>query len=132
MSLVLCTGCFDVLHVGHLYHLEAARQCGDHLVVGITADAFISKGPGRPVFPEERRAELVRALRIVDRTIVYSEPVPLALIRMLRPDVYVKGKEYEGRLPEQALVESLGGRVVFTDTPVYSSTKILETLCTSA
>jgi len=129
VKVVLATGCFDVLHVGHLYHLQAARQLGDFLVVGVTADEFIDKGPGRPVFDEQQRAELVRALQIVDLTIVYSETVPLELIRTLRPTVYVKGKEYEGRLPEQALVESLGGRVVFTDTPVYSSTKILEKLC---
>lgn len=129
MSVVLATGCFDIFHVGHLYYLQAARALGDRLIVGVTGDEYVNKGPRRPVFNEVQRAEMLAELRCVDDVIVYHELVPMGLIRILRPDVYVKGREYSGRLPEQTLVESLCGRVVFTDTPVYSSTKILEKLC---
>jgi len=128
MKLVLATGCFDILHVGHLYYLEEAKKHGDHLLVGIPADEYVRKGPGRPVFSQNERAKLLRALRVVDRVIVYREEIPFGLIDLMRPEVYVKGKEYEGRLPEQELVEYYGGKVVFADTPVYSSTKLVEHL----
>jgi len=129
VTVVLATGCFDILHIGHVYYLQAARALGDRLIVGVTGDAYVNKGPHRPVFSEERRALMLRELRCVDEVRIYQELVPMFLIRSVRPQIYVKGQEYVGRLPEQALVESLGGRVVFTDTPVYSSTKILERVC---
>lgn len=125
MKTVLCNGCFDVFHYGHLAHLEAARQHGDRLVVALTSDEFVNKGPGRPVFKEEQRAAILRALRCVDDVILSHEAIPYGIIQAVRPDVYAKGKEYEGKLPEQKLVEELGGRVVFTDTVVYSSTALL-------
>jgi len=125
LRVVLCNGCFDVIHYGHLAHLVAARKLGDRLVVALTADEFVNKGPGRPVFKEEQRAEMLRALRCVDQVVIYREPIPYGVIRQVRPNIYAKGKEYEGRLPEQKLVEELGGRVVFTDTVVYSSTALL-------
>lgn len=125
-GLVLACGCFDILHWGHLVHLYAARAHGTRLVVALTGDAFVAKGPGRPVFDADKRKAMLLALRCVDDVIVSDAPRPDALIRLLRPAVYVKHKEYEGRLPEQALVESLGGRVVFTDTPKFSSTGLLK------
>ncbi len=125
MITVLAGGCFDILHIGHVAHLKAARALGDRLVVALTADDFVNKGPGRPVFSENVRAELLRELRCVDEVIVSHEPVPNTVIQAVRPQVYVKGREYAGRLPEQALVESLGGRVEFTDTAVFSSTALL-------
>lgn len=125
MITVLASGCFDILHYGHLAHLEAARALGDRLVVALTADEFIRKGPGRPVFSAEKRERMLRALRCVDDVMLYREKIPYGVIRALRPQIYAKGREYEGRLPEQALVEELGGRVVFTDTVVFSSTALL-------
>jgi rfaE bifunctional protein nucleotidyltransferase chain/domain len=122
---VLAGGCFDVLHVGHIAHLRAARAMGDRLVVALTADEFVNKGPGRPVFNEQARADVLRELRCVDEVIISSEPVPLAVIQAVRPQIYAKGREYAGRLAEQALVESLGGRAAFTDTAVFSSTALL-------
>lgn len=128
MRTVLVNGCFDVLHWGHLLHLKMARDMGDHLIVALTANEFVDKGPGRPIFNEEKRAAMLLELRCVDAVIIYREPVPLDTIRRVRPAVYVKGKEYEGRLPEQALVEELGGRVEFTDAPTWSSTETVKRL----
>ena len=125
---MLCTGCFDILHVGHLYYLKAAKYLGDMLVVGVTGDDYISKGPGRPVFLEEQRAFMLEELRCVDVVKIYHEKIPYDLISKIKPSVYAKGSEYRGKLPEQELVESLGGRCEFIDTPVYSSTKLLEVL----
>lgn len=127
MKLVLCSGCFDVLHVGHVLHLQAAKEQGDRLVVALAADRHVHKGPGRPVNTAWKREMVLRELRSVDDVVVYDEPVPFGVIRLLKPDVYVKGIDYFGRhIPEQELVESLGGRVVFTTTAKYSSSEILE------
>ena len=91
--------------------------------MAVTMDQCIDKGPGRPAFPLNERMDIIRALAIVDEVIPMQNG--LDAIKRVRPDVYVKGKEYEGRLPEQELVEFYGGRVVFTETPRYSSTEIL-------
>ncbi len=120
---VLASGVFDPLHWGHLKHLQAAKELGDWLIVAVTADRFVNKGLGRPVFNQDQRAEMVRALKIVDNVAIVESGEEA--IRIIKPDIFVKGKEYEGRLPEQSLVESFGGRVVFTDGPVYSSTALL-------
>ena len=93
------------------------------LIVAVTKDEFIDKGPGRPAFPLEERMAIIKALAIVDEVI--PSDTGLQAVKQVKPDVYVKGKEYENKLPEKALVEFYGGRVVFTDTPTYSSTAIL-------
>jgi cytidyltransferase-like protein len=103
--------------------LEEAKKLGDWLVVGVTADHAINKGPGRPIFPQEERAAMVRALRCVDDVAIVNNGEEA--IRIVRPDVFVKGVEYVGRLKEQELVESLGGRCVFLGEPIYSSTKLV-------
>lgn len=123
MRLVFANGVFDPFHVGHLYHLEEAKRQGDFLLVGVAADKAIQKGPGRPLFNAEERARVVRALRIVDDVAIIEDV--FEALRVIRPDVYVKGVEYEGKLKEQSLVESLGGRVHFTTGKVYSSTKLV-------
>ena len=121
----MCSGVFDIFHVGHLDYLKAAKRLGVHLLVGVTADKHVRKGPGRPVFNQIQRASMLRALRCVDEVIVYDEPIPYDLILKYKPDIYAKGREYEGRLPEQGMVEALGSRVVFIDTPVYSSSELV-------
>jgi D-beta-D-heptose 7-phosphate kinase/D-beta-D-heptose 1-phosphate adenosyltransferase len=120
---VLANGCFDPFHYGHLRYLQEARKLGDVLIVAVTADAQVNKGPGRPAFPLEERMAIIRALAIVDEVIAADNG--LEAVKQVKPDVYVKGKEYENKLPEKALVEFYGGRVVFTDSPKYSSTAIL-------
>lgn len=120
---MLANGCWDPLHYGHLKHLEAAKKLGDWLVVAVTADHAINKGPGRPIFPQEQRAEMVRALRCVDDVAIVNSGEEA--VRIIKPDVFVKGVEYAGRLKEQELVESFGGRCVYLGEPLYSSTRLI-------
>jgi len=130
-ALVHCHGCFDIVHPGHIRHLRQARGLGDALLVSVTGDAGIAKGTGRPLIPEELRAENLAALDCVD--LVYVEPAPTAegLLRLVQPDVYVKGKEYESNndprfLAEREAVERAGGRVVFSSGDVvFSSTALI-------
>lgn len=113
--LVLTNGTFDVLHVGHVRYLEAARAMGDILVVGINSDESVRgyKGPGRPVVPQDERAEIVAALRCVDYAVVFDEPTATALVEALQPEVYAKGGDYDGSkpLPEAEAVRRYGGEV---------------------
>ena len=113
--LVLTNGTFDVLHVGHVRYLETARGMGDILVVGINSDASVRgyKGPGRPVVPQDERAEIVAALRCVDYATVFDEPTAERLVEALQPEVYVKGGDYSGTkpLPEAEVVRRYGGEV---------------------
>jgi len=116
LRLVLTNGTFDVLHIGHVRYLQEARSLGDLLLVGINSDESVRgyKGPGRPVVPQDERAELVAALRCVDYTVIFNEPTASELVAALRPDVYVKGGDYgtSGKdLPEARIVQSYGGEV---------------------
>jgi len=124
--LVLANGCFDLLHVGHVRYLQAARSLGDALVVGLNSDASVRrlKGPGRPVMPAAERAELVAAVRGVDAVVVFEEDSADALIERLRPDVHAKGTDYtEQSVPERGTVESVGARVAIAGDPKTHSTK---------
>lgn len=129
-----CHGCFDIVHPGHIRHLREAASHADRLVVSVTPDRFIDKGPGRPMFDERLRAEQLAALSFVDWVLINEHPTAAELLEELAPDVYVKGAEYAtNRDPrferEREIVERHGGRVVFSgDEVVYSSTAIIETL----
>lgn len=131
---VLTNGCFDVLHAGHVHYLAQARELGDRLVVGVNSDESVRaiKGPGRPVNPAADRVRVLAALSSVDYVCEFPELTPHRLIRMVRPDVYVKGGDYAGGVPEQQLVTSLGGRVEILDlVPGRSTTALLERVRTS-
>lgn len=130
LKLVQCHGCFDIVHPGHIRHLRQAKALGDVLLVSITGDDTMKKGTGRPLIPQELRAENLAALDFVD--FVFIEPGPTAtdLLEWVRPDVYVKGKEYEfnndprfGK--ERETVERHGGRVVFSSGDVVFSSSAL-------
>jgi rfaE bifunctional protein nucleotidyltransferase chain/domain len=116
---VWTNGCFDLLHLGHVRSLHAARVMGDVLVVGVNSDASVRrlKGAGRPIHPARERAELVAALACVDHVVVFDDDTPEECIRLLRPSVHCKGADYappNGKaIPEASLVESYGGRVAF-------------------
>ncbi|MAG55540.1 MAG: D-glycero-beta-D-manno-heptose 1-phosphate adenylyltransferase [Planctomycetes bacterium] len=118
--IVLSNGTFDLLHVGHVRSLEDARTRGDVLVVGLNTDASVRtyKGPGRPVVPEGERAEIVAALACVDLVTLFDEPTAEQLIRLVRPDVWAKGRDYtEETLPEAAVVRELGGDIAIVGDP---------------
>jgi rfaE bifunctional protein nucleotidyltransferase chain/domain len=118
-TVVWTNGCFDLLHVGHLRSLQAARTFGDVLVVGVNGDDSVRrlKGPGRPIIPGGERAELVAALECVDWVVVFEEGTPEAALARLRPEVHCKGADYappHGKpIPEAGVVRSYGGRVEF-------------------
>lgn len=132
-SIVLCHGVFDILHPGHLDHFKEAKTFGDVLVVSITSDEFVNKGPGRPVLSASSRSEMLGALEIVD--FVLDSPYPSAVenIILVRPDVYVKGRDYQdssgdstGNIEAEAsAVQSVGGRLVTTTSPSMSSSNLL-------
>ena len=128
MIVVQCHGCFDVLHYGHLVHLRAARALGDKLVVTITADEYIHKGDGRPVFTAQKRKAMLEELRCVDEVHIIHAPDAESAIIAVQPNIYCKGSEYRAHLPERRLVESLGGRVVFTTGETHSSTALVPLL----
>ncbi len=114
LTVVWTNGVFDLLHVGHVRSLEAARGLGSVLVVGVNADATVSaaKGPGRPIVPAEQRAEVVAALEPVDYVVVFDEPTPELALDRLRPEIHAKGADYRDKpIPERAVVEAYGGRV---------------------
>lgn len=113
--LVFTNGVFDVLHAGHVRYLAQARELGDLLIVGVNADATVRKlkGPTRPVNPLEDRIAVLEALRAVDGAVPFGEDTPVELIRLLKPEIHVKGGDYEvERLPETPVVRAYGGEVV--------------------
>ena len=115
MIRVMANGCFDLLHPGHVAHLHEARSMGDYLIVSLTLDVHVGKGPGRPIYTWADRAALLRELRCVDQVVPTANAVDA--IRMFRPDIFVKGADYappHGKpVPEAAVVEAYGGRVEF-------------------
>ncbi|MDB5297892.1 MAG: Bifunctional protein HldE [Phycisphaerales bacterium] len=130
-TVVHCHGCFDVVHPGHIAHLQFARSLGDVLVVSVSADAQVNKGADRPLIPQDLRAASLAALECVDAVYVNPDPTAAGLLEALRPDVYVKGREYERNADprfaaERDLVTRHGGRVVFSGGEVvYSSTALI-------
>jgi rfaE bifunctional protein nucleotidyltransferase chain/domain len=122
---VLTNGVFDLLHVGHLRYLRQARRAGDVLVVGVNADTAVNK-PGRPLVPEDERAELVAALDPVDYVVIFGESTADALLRTVRPDVYVKGADYsEATLPEAPTAREIGAQLMFVELVRHRSTSAL-------
>ncbi len=131
-SVVLCHGCFDLVHYGHLRHFIEAKQQGDILVVTVTEDRYITKGDGRPFFTQQQRCEFLSALEILDYVAINQWKSAANTIRMLSPDIYVKGREYlqmqdEVKMMEELeAIESVGGRVYYTtDDIVFSSTELI-------
>ncbi|WP_448562391.1 adenylyltransferase/cytidyltransferase family protein [Trichothermofontia sp.] len=131
--LVLTNGCFDLLHVGHLRYLQAARCLGQSLVVGVNSDQSVQAikptppgYPPRPIVPEEQRAELLAALKPVDGVVIFPETTADSLITALRPDIYVKGGDYSlATLPEAPTVQVYGGQIHLIQIEIPTSTSTL-------
>jgi rfaE bifunctional protein nucleotidyltransferase chain/domain len=123
--IILANGNFDLLHVGHVRYLHGAKALGGKLVVAINSDASVRalKGEGRPIMPEDERAEIVAALAAVDAVVVFSELDVHAIIREIRPDIHAKGTDYTAEsVPERDTVAECGGRVAIVGDPKDHST----------
>ncbi len=131
-TVAFANGGFDMLHVGHVRYLEAAKREADVLVVAVNSDASVraAKGEGRPVLPESARAELVAALRCVDYVTIFSDPTVDRLLTLLKPDVHCKGTDYTvDTVPERETVRSYGGRIAIVGDPKdHSTTSLLSRL----
>jgi rfaE bifunctional protein kinase chain/domain/rfaE bifunctional protein nucleotidyltransferase chain/domain len=131
-TIVQCHGCFDIVHPGHVRYLQFARSQGDVLIVTLTGDSEISKGGQRPYIPQELRAENLAALIFVDYVHIDPHPTAEQVLARIRPDLYVKGREYERSadpdfLAEKRVVEEYGGRIIFSSGEiVFSSTDLIE------
>ena len=130
---VTTNGCFDVLHVGHLRYLQAARTLGDLLVVGVNSDASVRvlKGENRPLVSAAERAEMLAGLACVDYITIFSELNPIALLSQLKPNIHVKGGDYTiDQLPERKVVEANDGKIVLgLNVPGKSTTDIIQIIC---
>jgi rfaE bifunctional protein nucleotidyltransferase chain/domain len=128
-SITLANGCFDLLHVGHVRYLHAAKQLGGRLIVAINSDASVRalKGEGRPLMPAEERAEILSALGDVDAVVIFPEQDVRALLREIRPNVHAKGTDYtRDTVPEREVVAECGGRVEIVGDPKdHSATEII-------
>jgi len=131
-SIVLCHGCFDLMHPGHIKHFQAAKEMGDVLIVTVTPDMYVDKGPGRPVFNQILRTDSIAALECVDYAAINKWPTAEEVLRTLHPDIYVKGQEFKnledktGKIQkEHEAAKEIGAEIRFTHEVVFSSTKIL-------
>lgn len=132
-KIVHCHGCFDLMHPGHIKYFQAAKKMGDILAVTVTPDIYVDKGPSRPVFNQGLRAEFIAALGCVDYVAINKWPTAEETLRFLRPDIYVKGQEFEnledktGKIQKEiAVVREIGAEMRFTHEIVFSSTTLLE------
>jgi rfaE bifunctional protein nucleotidyltransferase chain/domain len=127
---VFANGAFDLLHVGHVRYLEAARREGDWLAVGVNSDRSVEngKGKGRPILPEAERAEIISALSCVDAVVVFDEDSPAELLSELKPDVHAKGTDYTAEsVPERDIIASYGGKTAIVgDSKDHATTDLIE------
>jgi len=134
-TVAFANGCFDLLHVGHVRYLAAARDTGDLLIVGLNDDASVRrlKGPARPLVAEAARAEVIAALGVVDYVTLFGEDTPYALIAAVQPDVLVKGSDWAAEdVVGRDVVEARGGRVILIPVVAgFSTTSLVERLRTS-
>ena len=132
-KIILCHGVFDLLHIGHIKHLKIAKDLGDILIVSLTTDKFVNKGPGRPVFNENLRAEAISALATVDYVAINDTKTAVKPIRLLKPNIYCKGKDYKNFkdditgeiLNETKELKKINGKVFYTDELTFSSSKLI-------
>ena len=131
-TIVHCHGCFDLMHPGHIKYFQAAKKIGDKLFVTVTPDQYVDKGLGRPVFDQQLRAECIAALECVDFVSINRWPTAENTLRLLRPDFYIKGQEFQnmedktGKIQKEfSVLREIGGEIRFTQEIVFSSSKLL-------
>ncbi|MBY0384199.1 D-glycero-beta-D-manno-heptose 1-phosphate adenylyltransferase [bacterium] len=129
-KIVFTNGCFDLLHVGHIRYLNEAKKLGDFLIVGVNSDESVKKlkGPSRPIQNQSDRAEILKSLKSVDETVIFSEETPAELIQKIRPDVLVKGGDWSvDQIVGGSFVQGYGGKVCsLTFVDGKSTSKIIE------
>jgi len=129
----LCHGVFDVVHIGHINHFKSAKKLSDILIVSITKSDFINKGPGRPLFNNSQRLDFLKQIKIIDHVIESNKSSAEDVIKLVKPDFYVKGPDYKLNKNdktkkiyfEKKLVESFGGKIVYTNDNIFSSSNII-------
>lgn len=134
-KVILCHGVFDLIHPGHIIHFQQAKKMGDILVVSVTSEKFVRKGPDRPYFSDEMRMKFLEAIEYIDYVMLSEGYTVDDVVEIVEPDVYVKGEEYKrpqnditgGIIDEQKLVEAHGGKIAFTSGQAFSSTKLINT-----
>jgi len=132
-KIVHCHGVFDLVHLGHIRHFNLAKKEGDILVVTLTRDKYVKRGPGRPIFNENLRAEMLASISIIDYVAIVDSPTAVEAIKILKPDFYVKGSDYKDKTKdftgmigdEEVAVNSIGGRLIFTDDITFSSSSLI-------
>ena len=132
-KIVHCHGVFDLLHIGHIKHFEKSKKLGDILVVSVTADSFVNKGPGRPRFNERYRAEAIASIQAVDYVVISQNVTALKIIEVVKPHFYCKGNDYRNKKldltgninKESNLVKKFGGKVIYTDEVSFSSSNLI-------
>ena len=132
-KIVLCHGVFDLLHLGHINHFKSAKKFGDYLIVSITTNKFVNKGPGRPIFNHQERLDFLKELRIVDEVILSNSSSAEDAINIIKPDYYIKGPDYQDNTKdktkkiflEKKLVEKFGGKIKYTNDEVFSSSNLI-------
>ncbi len=131
-TVVMCHGCFDLMHPGHIKHFQAAKKEGDVLVVTITPDIYVDKGDGRPAYSQDLRADSIAALECVDYVAINKWATAENTLRLLKPNIYVKGREFEnledktGKIQKEfQVVNEIGCKMNFTHEIVFSSTKLI-------
>ena len=129
----LVHGVFDVIHFGHIKYFEEAKNKVEKLIVSVTADRFVNKGPGKPIFPLSKRIEVLKSIKWIDEVIESNYPTALQSIKKIKPDLYIKGKDYKNIkkdlskniILEKKEVEKYGGKIIFTETELLSSSEIV-------
>ncbi len=132
-KIVHCHGVFDLVHLGHIRHFNLAKEEGDILVVTLTRDKYVKRGPGRPIFNENLRAEMLASISIIDYVAIVDSPTAVEAIKIFKPDFYVKGSEYKDKTKdftgmigdEEEAVNSIGGKLIFTDDITFSSSSLI-------
>lgn len=132
-KVILCHGVFDLLHIGHIKHFEEAKNLGDILVVSLTPDIYVRKGPGRPAFNEKLRLQAIAALQMVNYVILNSTPSAVNVIKKIKPDIYCKGPDYKeykndisGQIKKETIaIKKTGGKIIFTKGITFSSSKLI-------
>jgi rfaE bifunctional protein nucleotidyltransferase chain/domain len=132
-KIVLCHGVFDLVHLGHIKYFKSAKSYGDYLIVSVTVDRFVNKGPGRPIFNQGQRLEFLNELEAVDNVIFSHAESAKEVIKLIKPDFYIKGPDYRNNkldktkkiILEKKTVESFGGKIIYTNDLVFSSSKII-------